>query len=566
MSARQKALAKISSKVPTYLSKFGGRIVNTIGPDSVAVFGSLIGGYFTFGRFISGDSWQAIGAEFAAGRTPSVSSVGGPADYVGGVVTNLAIITYLMARDIYQEENAIDIKNNVVPNFDDLDASEKTQVLNSVRGNVETYVNSLIGRTRSSDATTGIAPTSTSGSTLTGAGIVAAGAGAAMAGAAAAGGESGATQETPPPASDSSGQTSSGAQGGGEQEESPDLSPQIPVVSGTDVQNQFMNQLFGGIVGGAQAGGYTQAPMGAGSSVSPSDNIATFNTQTDQAGDITTGTPGMYRPQYPLSDIDLSPDVINTIAGEARMGDPKSYYGVINNMMNRVGGSGYGPSRNLYEVARAPGQYRGYRQASQEEAAKIKRAIQEVAAGSVPDNTNGSNEFRASWYLTGEGKGKTAYKRATAQGWNDQGGNVYFYNEAGPLGPYAPYTRQNNLSDANLQEVPQDAKPMASGGVINPLPSDAPKASRDMSMALQPPKTPDMMEDEDEFTSSQRTIDARQKAKVSGSPKEKKKNMIASYAPYMSYLFGTMTSELRSHVNGEVTADMAFEDAMNPLS
>jgi hypothetical protein len=87
-----------------------------------------------------------------------------------------------------------------------------------------------------------------------------------------------------------------------------------------------------------------------------------------------------------------------------------------------------------------------------------------------------------------------------------------------------------------------------------------------MSMALQPPKTPDMMEDEDEFTSSQRTIDARQKAKVSGSPKEKKKNMIASYAPYMSYLFGTMTSELRSHVNGEVTADMAFEDAMNPLS
>ena len=332
-----------------------------------------------------------------------------------------------------------------------------------------------------------------------------------------------------------------------------------------------MNQIFGGVAGGTQAGaGYQQAPMSApsagGPSVSPSDNIATFNTLSDQAGDITTGTPGMYRPTYPLSDIDLSPDVINTIAGEARMGDPKSYYGVVNNMMNRVGGSGYGPSRNLYEVARAPGQYMGYRQASQEEAAKIRKAIQEVAAGSVPDNTNGSNEFRASWYLTGEGKGKTAYKRATAQGWNDQGGNVYFYNEDGPLGPYAPYTRQNSPSDASLQEVPQDAKPMAEGGVINPLPSDAPKASRDMSMALQPPKTPDMMEDEDEFTTSQRTIDAREKAKVSGSPKEKKKNMISSYTPYMSYLFGTMTSELSSHMNGEVTADMAFEDAMNPLS
>jgi hypothetical protein len=34
----------------------------------------------------------------------------------------------------------------------------------------------------------------------------------------------------------------------------------------------------------------------------------------------------------------------------------------------------------------------------------------------------------------------------------------------------------------------------------------------------------------------------------------------------MEHMFGTLTDELSAHVSGEVTADKAFKDAMNPLS
>ena len=53
--------------------------------------------------------------------------------------------------------------------------------------------------------------------------------------------------------------------------------------------------------------------------------------------------------------------MINTIAGEARMKDPRGVDAVVNDLFNRLGTKAYGPSGNLAEVARAPGQYAGYR-------------------------------------------------------------------------------------------------------------------------------------------------------------------------------------------------------------
>ena len=60
-------------------------------------------------------------------------------------------------------------------------------------------------------------------------------------------------------------------------------------------------------------------------------------------------------------------------------------------------------------------------------------------------------------------------------------------------------------------------------------------------------------------------MDLRNKKSPTGAVKEKVRNSISSYSDYMEYMFGMMPKEMMDHVNGEVTADKAFKDAMNPL-
>ena len=122
--------------------------------------------------------------------------------------------------------------------------------------------------------------------------------------------------------------------------------------------------------------------------------------------------------------------MVNTIAGEA-LGTQESTDAVINNMFNRLGTKGYGPSGNLQEVARAPGQYAGYKQASAERAAQIRARIEAIASGTVPDATGGANEFRTGSYM-----GPWGQKHANAP---VIGGNRFAYNPAGGKSPYAPY-------------------------------------------------------------------------------------------------------------------------------
>jgi len=150
---------------------------------------------------------------------------------------------------------------------------------------------------------------------------------------------------------------------------------------------------------------------------------------------------GKHRPVYKLGEADLSDAVINTIAGEARLGDPKGVDAVIHNMMNRVGTSGWGPSGNLKDVARAPGQYAGYRQPTAAQAEMIRNRIKEISTGNVPDPTNGANEFRATSYVKGAGAGKDFDRRQQKYGGTDVGGNTFAYNPSVKPGPYAPHSQ-----------------------------------------------------------------------------------------------------------------------------
>jgi TP901 family phage tail tape measure protein len=150
-----------------------------------------------------------------------------------------------------------------------------------------------------------------------------------------------------------------------------------------------------------------------------------------------SGAPGTYRPQYALRPEDLSPAVINTIAGEVSTRNQAGVDAVIHNMLNRVGAKGYGPSGSIYQVARAPGQYAGYRRASAAEAEFIRSRIRAVASGSEPDITEGAMEYRASSYVYGAGAGKTFARRP---GGINIGGNIYKRTGVSP-GPYAAYDK-----------------------------------------------------------------------------------------------------------------------------
>lgn len=150
-------------------------------------------------------------------------------------------------------------------------------------------------------------------------------------------------------------------------------------------------------------------------------------------------TPGQYRPQYPVGEADLDQRVVNTIAGEVSTKNAEGVDAVINNMMNRVGSKGWGPSKNLLDVARAPGQYAGYRKAGEAESEFVRSRIRAIASGGVPDNTAGANSYRAETYYRqtmGQGKGYWAGRAAIGP---NVGGNRYAFEAGFPNGPYAPF-------------------------------------------------------------------------------------------------------------------------------
>lgn len=149
-----------------------------------------------------------------------------------------------------------------------------------------------------------------------------------------------------------------------------------------------------------------------------------------------------------MTAADTSDQVLSVIAGEARM-NPRGIDAVVNNMMNRVGTSGYGPSANLQEVALSQGtngrtpQYTGRRRPNAKERELILSRIRAVASGGVADPTRGSNEYRADWY-----HGRWS-RRHAGDGIN-VGGNVFAYNPEGGKGPYSSYDKPRDTTPTDV--------------------------------------------------------------------------------------------------------------------
>lgn len=184
----------------------------------------------------------------------------------------------------------------------------------------------------------------------------------------------------------------------------------------------------------------------------------------------TPSAPGMYRPARQLTDRDLSPQVINVIAGEAYTNNPTSVDAVINNMFNRLGSKSY-KSNDLHDVVTAPGQYTGHRRATPKEREFIESRIRAIASGSQPDITNGANEYRATSYVRGAGRGKTFARTAAEQGNLELGGNTYARTKYQP-GPYAAYSAEERaqMSKKSIEKVASERGPfgdMFNQGAVN---------------------------------------------------------------------------------------------------
>lgn len=193
----------------------------------------------------------------------------------------------------------------------------------------------------------------------------------------------------------------------------------------------------GGSVGSSPEGSNSPSGSGGGLAGRPGGENAGANPMGRAGGgsDVMSkpGPDGKYRKQYTPTEHDLSDAVVNTINGEAKGKDGTD--AVINNMMNRVGAQkGWG---SLRDVARAPGQYAGYSPANPKQAEMIRDRIKAIASGDVPDNTGGSNSFRAeNYFRSTQGRGKGFWAGRSEIGPN-VGGNRFAVDPQIGKGPYA---------------------------------------------------------------------------------------------------------------------------------
>ncbi len=206
----------------------------------------------------------------------------------------------------------------------------------------------------------------------------------------------------------------------------------------------------GGGTGGGGGGGWgdSSSSIPGKPSLTASEFMALEKAGMGGIGDSATKVEGggQFRPVRELSSADLSDHVINTIAGEARMSSKEGVDAVINTMFNRLGTSGYGPSKTLEDVAMAGKgtqsvQYAGYRKATKEEAEMIRNRIKEIASGKVPDNTKGAQEFRADWY-------NGPWARKHPEKVNIGGNNFAKNTDKSAIGPYASYDAPKSIGNS----------------------------------------------------------------------------------------------------------------------
>lgn len=552
--AKSKAVSKVLPKVASWFSKNSNAIVNIIGNANISKFGALCDGYFRFNKYLSDDSWTNLGAMHVAGQEiPAPDNKDPNAYYLAQVVQRLAIQAYIIAREIYTVQNSKDIRNGIVPNFDDLESYERSQVVKNVGASVESFVNGLISngiadtqkkveesaqKDAGSDTTEKPQELDQSGSNQ--------GAGSNAAGLQPASFDPGGSGS-----SDASTSAPGGSFGGGG----------MSVNTGGNTGNQQTSAM-------EYPGGGNPSDTGEGTdNVSPGNNVAGFRTSSNQAADIGE-SPGfdaqasvyMGRLQQ---DYDLTPDQAAGILGNLGHESAGLQAG-IQEKNPRGGGRGglgwaqwTGPRRKQFEAyLRSTGQ-----QANNPEAnyGFLRHELDGAYRSSInavkkTDNYRDATiAFENSYERAGVkaygsrlGYAKRALAVAGASGQEQQDGE----------------TQQGDESSADTQ-VAQ----LAEGGIITPLPSDS--VNSNVSAGLAPIMSPSNSiggDDEESMTSSITPIDKRPAPATSPHPADEAKNKLSFYSGIMQHHFGYMTNELNTHMRGEVTADDQFKRAMDPLS
>jgi hypothetical protein len=199
----------------------------------------------------------------------------------------------------------------------------------------------------------------------------------------------------------------------------------------------------------------------------------------------TVAPSGKFRPVYEGIESDIANDDLINIIGNEATGSDESIDAVINNMLNRVGSKSYGNAKSMSEVAKQKGQYESwdflqsgrFKAVDKKRAEKIRERMRLIASGQVEDPTQGANEFRASSYVYGEGRGKTFAKRAEAQGNRNLGGNIYA-DTGYEKGPYAAYSVTGQTPPASSNGVgPTAVAPNLVAGLQGMTPANAPTQS-----------------------------------------------------------------------------------------
>lgn len=531
-TSTQRAMAKVASKLPSWLSRNGARMVAAVGAKNVPVFGILVGGYFAFQRFFSGDSWTAIGMEFASGIAPDLgyisAAVTGPAGPVAGIATSIALQTYLICRDIYNEENASDIQAGIVPTFDSLTVSERISVLNSIKNQVSAYITSMI--TGKKVEMPSSVPASVSSSST----AVAATAAAAAATAQAQGpGEApvGAVTALPPPPA--------AAEGPPPAPSSPPAAPAPAAAPGPALPPNYV---------GSTSPREPAAPtMGAGEPGSP--NI----------GGGTPLTSGVLVPDSGLPIV----EILETGPGynKVRLSDGSivKRTGDRNWRNNNPGNIEYGDFTRNRGAIGTDGRFAIFPDVATGRAAKQALLFE---GKNYKDKTIAEAIYR--WAPPSDGNPTAAYISQAAAG-----AGVDANTRLSDLTPEQREMMMNAMARVEgmrpgktevLQAGQSQVAAMRDGAVVTPLPSDTPRAS--VGRDLAPAAGLDM---EDTSSTSVQSVNAKARSRVSKSAeKDDSKSSIMEHMEYLKHM-QKLAEEMKTHAHGESTADHAFEAAMDPV-
>ena len=535
---RSKALAKISNRLAEWVNKNGDKVNAIIGPNNVDTFGKLVGGTFTFSKYMTDSSWTGLGEQYVMGNSISPGQTKNQnAAYVAGAVVNLAILAYLACRDVYTRENYEDIQAGVLPNFDDLGSSEKSQYVKNAGSQIENYVNKLISESRAKSAaasldTASVTPASSAQSPASGLAPTTGGTPSA-------------------PETNESSETGLG--------------------SGSVGNNTAAGGATGAAMGGATA---LSATGGGGGQMQQAASALGFGsaTQAGYSGESDASTYGNDN----IASFDTSDNLLSDISGTGYAAGASSgtTAGVLKTIRTRESGGDYSIRSNS---SSASGAYQFIDSTWQSLTSKYgigqkyKRAyqappeVQDAVASQYVDEILRQNNGDVSkvplvWY-TGNAQGKMSAKALrvnrglTPAAYQKRWMNDY-YRISGE--------QQQDAQTVEKDESSEDTATTpaaANGAIITPLP----KSPTD-TINLAPPRVGDAgsEDDEDEFTSEVSPIDGRPKT-YSANPMDEVKNKLSFYDDYMQHHFGYLSQEFDLHTSGELTADEAYRRAMNPL-